>query len=193
MKTAKDYPITEGFGCQPGYPLNQGQCPKGYGFHNGIDYGCPNGTPIVVNGITIGLSGSTGYVTGPHLHIGRWVNGKVTNPGIGKGFTFKSAKVTEINEDAVNGKYVRVQADGASWIYLHMSNNTKVKVGQVLKGEEMPTKKDIDNVFVMAQNKHPSKAQLSYWSKRSYSELITAVKDSKIARANRTKLNSLNK
>lgn len=131
-KDASQYPVTENFGCQPGYPLNQNLCPPGQGFHNGIDYGCPTGTPIVVNGVTIGLSGATGYVTGPHLHVGRWVNGKATNPGVGKGFTFKSAKVTEINQDATNGKYVRVQGDGASWVYLHLSKIGNIKVGQVL-------------------------------------------------------------
>lgn len=134
--TAKDYPITEGFGCQPGYPLNQSLCPAGQGFHNGIDYGCPEGTPIVVNGITIGISGATGYVTGPHLHVGKWNGGTVMNPGSG-GFSFKSAVVTEINEDPTNGKYVRVQGDGHSWVYLHMSDNKKVKVGQTLEGDDM--------------------------------------------------------
>jgi hypothetical protein len=130
---ASSFPITTPYGQVAGYPLNNG-------FHNGIDYGCPTGTPIKVNGVTIGLSGSTGYATGPHLHIGRWVNGKVTDPGVGGGFKFNSAVVTEINQDTTNGKYVRVQGDGASWVYLHMSDNSKVSVGQVLQGAtDMPS------------------------------------------------------
>lgn len=145
MKDASQFPVTELYGCQPGYPLNQNLCPPGQGFHNGIDYGCPVGTPIVVNGVVIGLSGATGIVTGPHVHVGRWVNGKSTDPGVGNGFTFNSAVVTEINEDPTNGKYVRVQGDDASWVYLHMSDNSKVKVGQELKGENMtnPTRQQI--------------------------------------------------
>lgn len=132
---AQDYPVTELFGCQPGYPLNKNLCPPGQGFHNGIDYGCPSGTPIAVNGVVIGISGATGAVTGPHLHVGRWVNGKSTDPGVGNGFRFNSAQVTEVGQDSVNGKFVRIQGDGASWVYLHMSDNGKVKVGQVLQGE----------------------------------------------------------
>lgn len=134
MSDASQFPVTEGFGCQPGYPLNTGVCPPGQGYHNGIDYGCPSGTSIVVNGVVIGISGATGYVTGPHLHVGRWVGGVATNPGVGGGFHFASAMVTGVSEDATNGKYVRVQGDGASWVYLHMSDNSKVKIGQILQG-----------------------------------------------------------
>lgn len=133
MSNVTDFPITELFGCQPGYPLNRNLCPPGQGYHNGIDYGCPTGTPIVVNGVTIGISGATGAVTGPHCHVGKWVGGNSVNPGVGNGFKFNNAVVTEVGQDAVNGKYVRVQGDGASWVYLHMSDNGKVKVGQVLQ------------------------------------------------------------
>lgn len=128
--SAQDYPVTQGYGYDPSYPLNNG-------FHNGIDYGAPEDTPVVVNGVTIGLTGATGYAIGPHLHVGRWIGGQVTDPGIGNGFRFNDAQVTEINEDPTNGKYVRVQGDGASWVYLHMSDNQLVTVGQVLQGEDM--------------------------------------------------------
>jgi hypothetical protein len=138
---ASQYPITTPYGQVAGYPLNNG-------FHNGIDYGCPSGTPIIVNGVEIGISGATGYVTGPHLHVGRWIGGTVTNPGVGNGFKFNSATVTEINQDPTNGKYVRVQGDGASWVYLHMSDNSKVKVGQTLQGETM-SKASIDDVRII--------------------------------------------
>lgn len=132
---AQDYPVTTPFGQVAGYPLNNG-------FHNGIDYGCPVGTPVVVNGVRIGLSGNTGYSTGPHLHVGRWLNGQATDPA--GGFSFNSAVVTECKEDATNGKYVRVQADGASWVYLHMSDNTLVSAGQELKGDDMALQADLD-------------------------------------------------
>src|SRR5258708_7977686 len=148
MKDASQYPITELYGCQPGYPLNQNLCPPGQGFHRGIDYGCPSGTPIIVNGVEIGLSGATGAVTGPHLHVGRWIGGESTDPGVGNGFHFNSAVVAEVNEDPTNGKYVRVQGDDASWVYLHMSDNNKVSVGQVLQGDEMsyPNNGDLVNI-----------------------------------------------
>lgn len=137
---AQDYAVTTPYGQVAGYPLNGG-------FHMGIDYGAPEGTPVVVNGVVIGLSGATGYATGAHLHVGRWVGGTVTNPGVGGGFHFNSAKVTEIHtvNDGANGKYVRIQGDGASWVYLHLSQ-VKVSVGQVLQGGEEVIP-DQDNYF----------------------------------------------
>lgn len=135
--TADQYAVTQPYGYDPTYPLNGG-------YHKGIDYGCPVGTPVVVNGVTIGLSGKTGAVTGPHLHVGRWVGGADTNP-VG-GFHFNNAVVTQVSSDAVNGNYVRVQADGASWVYLHLSKQL-VTVGQVLQGADMATIPDQDNYY----------------------------------------------
>lgn len=126
---ASQYPVTTPYGYVKGYPLHNG-------FHQGIDYGCPVGTPVVVNGVVIGLSGNTGYTFGPHLHLGKWLGGLVQNP-LNGGFNFKSAVVTEINEDADNGKYARIQGDGFSWVYLHLSDNKRVNVGQVLQGGSM--------------------------------------------------------
>lgn len=142
MASAQDYPITTPYGQVAGYPLNNG-------FHNGIDYGCPTGTPVVVNGVTIGLSGATGYATGPHLHVGRWVGGTVTNP-VG-GFQFNSAIVTQVASDATNGNYVRIQADGASWVYLHLSKQL-VSVGQVLQGGNVADKISLATARILAED-----------------------------------------
>lgn len=140
--TAQDYPVTTPYGYVAGYPLHNG-------FHQGIDYGCPVGTPVVVNGVTIGLSGNTGYTTGPHLHLGKWLGGVVQNP-LNGGFSFNSAVVSEIAEDADNGKFVRVQGNGASWVYCHLSVNNLVKVGQILKGGTMLTKEQIIVIYDLA-------------------------------------------
>jgi hypothetical protein len=130
MATAKDFPITQGYGYDPSYPLNGG-------YHKGIDYGCPTGTPVVVNGVQIGISNATGAVTGPHLHVGRWVNGAATNPGVGGGFSFNSAVVTETGYDATDGNYVRIQGDGASWVYLHLQKVLVSKGQELKKGDYM--------------------------------------------------------
>lgn len=143
--TIWDYKITTPFGYVAGYPLNNG-------FHNGIDYGCPVGTQVTVNGNVIGLSGNTGYSSGPHCHVGRWVGGIVTNPGIGGGRTIAGAKVTQVSEDATNGKFVRIaDADGSSWVFLHLSKQS-VTVGQTLtpQGGNMPTLLNYDQVDSMA-------------------------------------------
>jgi hypothetical protein len=129
VKDASQYPITQPYGYDPSYPLNGG-------WHRGIDYGSPTGTPVVVNGVTIGLSGSTGAVTGPHLHVGRFVNGAATDPGTGNGFTLDNAVVFDTGYDAVNGNYVRVKGSGALWVYLHLSK-INVKRGDKLQGDTM--------------------------------------------------------
>lgn len=126
----QNYSVTQNYGFDPSYPTLDH-------IHKGIDYGCPMNTPVIVNGVQIGLSGNTGYVTGPHLHVGRWVGGSHTNPGVGNGFNFGSAVVTELGEDNVNGKFVRVAGDGASWVYLHLSQQT-CHVGQVLAATTAP-------------------------------------------------------
>lgn len=132
-----NYPVTTPYGEVAGYPLNNG-------FHNGIDYGYPMGTPVVVNGVVIGLSNNTGSTTGPHLHIGKFVNGVVQNPGVGNGLGFKSAVIYDTGEDAIDGKYVRITGDGALWNYLHLES-TLVTKGQVLQGDDMEIGYDTAN------------------------------------------------
>jgi len=124
MSDVSQYPVTFGYG-DTSPPYGTPSMP----FHRGEDRACPSGTPVIVNGVQIGLSGSTGWSTGPHLHIGRFAGGS-TNPN-GGGFSFGDAVVTQVKEDNINGKYVRVQADGASWVYLHLSEQT-CSVGQHL-------------------------------------------------------------
>lgn len=154
---ASDYPITFGYGATDGYYYG----PNGIigAYHRGDDRAMPDGTPVVVNGVVIGLSNNTGASSGPHLHIGRFVNGKDTNPN-GGGFEFDSAVVTEVNQDSVNGKYVRIKADGASWIYLHLLEQ-RVTVGQVLKGGDMPTPEFIRAAYDVVLREVPSDEQVN--------------------------------
>lgn len=134
--TAADYPVTFGYGAQDGVYYG----PNGSVglYHRGDDRAMPIGTPVVVNGVQIGLSGTSGASSGPHLHIGRFVNGADTNPEH-EGFNLPAPiKVTQVLTDNVNGNYVALQdAQGVRWVYLHLSKQT-VAAGQVLqKGDDM--------------------------------------------------------
>lgn len=126
MKDASQYPVTFAYGAQDGefYGPNGSVGP----YHRGDDRAMPAGTPVPVNGHQIGKSGSGG--SGPHLHIGRWVNGQDTNPR-GQGFSLDGAVVTRVKyNDGLNGNWVGIRSsDGAEWQYLHLSE-INVKVGQ---------------------------------------------------------------
>lgn len=131
MRDASTYPVTFPYGATSP-PYGTASMP----YHRGDDRAMPTGTPVIVNGVTIGLSGSTGASTGPHLHIGQFVGGQDKNP-LGQGFTLDNATVTEIGSDATNGNFVRVHGSGVDWVYLHLSNNKLVKVGDKLQGGNM--------------------------------------------------------
>jgi hypothetical protein len=162
MAVPQDFPVTTPFGQVPGYPLNNG-------FHNGIDYGCPTGTPVIVNGITIGISNNTGASTGPHLHVGKYVNGQVQDPGVGNGFQFNSAVVYDTGYDSTNGNYVRITGDGALWNYLHLEEVLVTK-GQVLEGEDDMTQSEAEKVvtyfYRLGTGDYPNPGQAAYWVPR---------------------------
>jgi hypothetical protein len=144
---AADFPVTFPYGATE-FPYGTAAFP----YHRGEDRYMPEGTPIPVNGVQIGYSGSTGMVTGPHLHTGKWLGGKDLNPN-GGGFEIPApAKVTQVAWDAVNGNYVAiVDARGVRWVYLHMQAQT-CHVGQIIeKGDDMAStigEVEFNNLFV---------------------------------------------
>lgn len=131
--TIWDFPISTKFGYVPGYPLNNG-------FHTGEDRatGQKDNIPVTVNGVVIGITGTSGASDGIHLHVDRYLNGKPTNPQ-GGGKTVSGAKVATVGYDSKNGHYVHIQdADGSRWGYRHLKpGSIRVQAGQELKGEDM--------------------------------------------------------
>lgn len=133
MKDASQYPISFPYGAttdpySPAHP------------HRGDDRACPVGTPVIINGVTIGLTGATGKVTGPHLHIQEWHNNylDIRKPqNAFKGGVVTNIDPTQSQGDGSFGKFISVKtADGWTDSYCHLSR-IDVKVGDKLEGEEM--------------------------------------------------------
>ncbi len=177
MKDLSQYPVTFGYGATDGvyyYTPTPGK-PKGPlwvgNYHRGDDRACPVGTPIIVNGTTIGLSGNTGASSGPHCHIGKFIGGSDVNPSH-LGFLLESPKVFDTGFDSTNGNFVRLEdAYGVIWVYLHLSE-IKVSKGQILTGAVMiepATVRSLSADFDVPL----TDAQVDYYSKHpgGYTEL----------------------
>lgn len=133
---AQDYPITLRFG-DTRSPYS-GTKP-----HHGIDYAAPEGTPVVVAGVEIGLVGSTGYSTGPHLHVDK-NNGSYIDPS--DWVSIASGTVTFADENGTAGKQVSISANGCTYRFLHLSK-INVTEGEVIG--DMITKEDVGPVRIV--------------------------------------------
>lgn len=117
--------------------------------HRGRDYGCPSGTPLVVEGQQIGLSGATGKVIGAHTHVQEW-KGDYANTREPNN-AFQPGTVTNIDPNGTQGdgsfgKFITVQnADGWNDSYCHLSE-IDIAVGDILGVETM----NIDDVKNLA-------------------------------------------
>lgn len=126
-----DYPVTLVYGAYgiAGYTKEHP--------HRGRDYGCPIGTPLVVGGQQIGLSGATGKVTGPHCHVQEWkdnyANTREPNNAFQPG-TVVNTDPYGTQGDGTFGKFITVQnSDGWNDSYCHLSS-INVKVGDIVGG-----------------------------------------------------------
>lgn len=172
---ASDYSVTFPYGATDP-PYGTAALP----YHRGDDRAMPVGTPVVVNGVTIGLSGNTGLSTGAHLHIGHWIGGQDVNPN-GQGFTINGGVVSQVSGDTTNGDFVRVaDADGSSWVYLHLSKQL-VSVGQKLEGgivepvDYRVNDGDIENYFVNFLGRKPTEADLNVYRGKTHKDITYAI------------------
>lgn len=132
--TASDFPIS--------FPYGAVSAPYSAAHpHRGDDRPCPEGTPVVINGVTIGLTGHTGLAIGPHLHIQEW-QGNVANTRKPQN-AFKPGQVVAATQSSDFGNYVSiVTADGWTDSYCHLSQ-INVKVGQQI-GDEVSTVGEVE-------------------------------------------------
>lgn len=175
IKTIWDYPVRFKYGHSEAY---------GPTFHTGEDRTITDGDEdihVTVNGVNIGIVGSTGLSTGLHTHIGKWKDGR-HHPPNGGGKTFKNAIVTYIQREDVSndGKFVRIHGDGYDWLYLHMDSiPADLHVGQRLidKEDDMLTDEQIDVLFRLYRGDSPSAEQRKrYVGKITFEELQARIK-----------------
>lgn len=129
--TASDYEVT--------FPYGATSAPYSSAHpHRGDDHPCPAGTPLVINGVTLGLTGATGKVIGAHLHIQEWQGDYATTRKPQN--AFQPGTVTNIDPNGTQGdgsfgKFITIQiADGWNDTYCHLSR-INVTVGQVIGGD----------------------------------------------------------
>lgn len=130
MKDLSRYPITFGYKAQDNvfYGPNGRVGP----YHRGADRACPIGTPIVINGQTIGLTGNTGLSSGPHCHTQAMKNSQDLNPAP---YEFKGGKVTRARYQYDFGNVVGIKVGTVEIFYAHLSK-INVKIGDTI-GDDM--------------------------------------------------------
>ena len=122
--SAQNYPITFRYGATtPPYSKAKP--------HRGNDRACPVGTPVVISGVTIGLTGKTGFATGPHLHTQAGTDKacqKTFNPAP---LEFQPGVVVNAGTGRTWGKFVTIQVGSKFITYCHLSK-ISVNIGRVL-------------------------------------------------------------
>lgn len=178
--TAQDYKITFAYGAygEAGYTKLRP--------HRGNDRPCPNGTPVVIEGTQIGLTGATGLVTGAHLHTQSGTDKACQNTFDGNGVTeFKAGTVVATGTASQWGKYVTLQVGDKYVTYCHLSE-INVQIGQRI-GEEMLNDGDSKNVTELFDEKD-SRFKNQAWSAVFYNYLSGKIKQLKKDLDNATRI-----
>lgn len=142
------------------YPVTFGYLEKwGEYTHRGEDRAMPTGTPVIVGGTQIGLSGNTGLSSGPHLHlqVGKdfWAQ-QTIKPSA---YWFKGEEVVQTGTASQWGNYVIVKYQDVYCVYAHLSK-IQVKLGQKLGGG-MATDAEIKKVFNKVLLRNPDSGAYS--------------------------------
>lgn len=107
-------------------------------YHRGEDYPTPKGTPLTI-GRVIGLTGDSGFTSGPHLHIQEWKGSVYTTRKPQNAFKGGTVVAASNNTNQQWGRHITVLGkDGWNTTYAHL-DKTSVKIGQTIKEEAMCT------------------------------------------------------
>lgn len=149
MRSAAEYPVTFGYRAQDGYWYGAGG--KIGLYHRGNDRPTPTGSPIIIGPHTIGWTGATGKVSGPHLHTQAMVPG--TNQDVNPApYEFKFGTVVEAGWHHQWGNYVRMRVSGVDIIYAHLSK-INVRANQVISApqpqgdNEVADRNQVNNIY----------------------------------------------
>jgi hypothetical protein len=171
--TVQDYRLSLPYGStEPPYGTTD------FPVHRGDDYACPENTPLVVSGVEIGRSGSTGMADGPHCHVQEW-NGNVYNTRKPQN-AFKPGVVVHVSKDPSQqwGMYITVRnEDGWNTTYCHLSKVT-ARDGDILKGEDMLTKEQIITIHkLIYTNREPGPGLVEGWVGKPLDDFLQAMRD----------------
>jgi hypothetical protein len=123
MADVSSYPITLPFG-STAPPYSEAHR------HRGTDYGCPDGTPLVVARQVIGKSGHSGLAIGPHCHVQEW-QGDYSNCRKPQ-HAFQGGVVKNAGSLSEFGNFITIShPDGWNTTYAHLSE-INVSEGQVI-------------------------------------------------------------
>lgn len=158
--------------------------------HRGLDIAAPLGTPIRVNGVVIGLVGSTGFSTGNHTHVQKVSKNYVVNPGSVSDVVNlpTPCHVIEINTNPTNrnGMFVRIKdGKGNVFTYMHLSK-ISVAEGRLYK-DDMYKNKNSEQWYKEANAWHAKYEKLNEGAiakdkgqEQKIAELTTTIKNMQV-------------
>jgi hypothetical protein len=168
--SARDYVISFGYGAQDGYWYG----PNGIvgSYHKGNDRPTPSGEPIVIGDTTIGLTGASGKVSGPHLHTQAWIGSPTSGDRDPTPYEFKGGTVVATGLADQWGNYITIEVDGVNLTYAHL-RQIFVSTGAVIKVDTMALDKGyIKEVYEGFKGKEPSQADIDWHAANSTPESL---------------------
>ncbi len=185
MKSAQDYPINFPYGATD-YPYGKPELP----FHRGDDRATPNGTKLIIQNKLCALTGESGFVTGPHLHIQEW-KGTVYDTRKPQN-AFKPGLVTTISNNVNQqwGRYITISnEDGWNTTYCHLSE-IYVSKGDIIKEEDTMTPSALNALSQAAWNKPADDKFIKSYTGKDVEKTIVDVLNSSANKELRTKANN---